>query len=200
MLRQVKASKNWNIILDCSIDILPAVLIQSQQVGIMSNKHNYIIASLVNKQDFVFHNQNVFTFVQICIETLFWGQDLQTIDLEPFGYGGTNFTGLRLIDPEDTVVNDIFEREKFNLDLYHPTQLTVEAALVYDSVQLFGRALKQLDDAIIANVKTELCDNRNSWEHGSSLMNFMRLVIIFFNNRNRCRQSKPWVRTTSLDK
>lgn len=103
-------------------------------------------------------------------------QDLQTINLEPFQYGGTNFTGLRLIDPEDPLVIDTFEREKYNWDLEDLTQLTVEAALIYDGVQLFGRALKQLDDAIVADVKTSLCDNRDSWEHGSSLSNFMRLV------------------------
>lgn len=30
--------------------------------------------------------------------------DLHTIDLEPFQHGGTNITGVRLIDPEDPVL------------------------------------------------------------------------------------------------
>ncbi|XP_012251025.2 glutamate receptor ionotropic, kainate 2-like isoform X2 [Athalia rosae] len=150
VLRMIKASEDPNIVLDCSIDILPEVLKQAQQVGIMSNKHSYIIASL----------------------------DLQTIDLEPYQYGGTNLTGFRLVNPEDPYVTETFNRDILDWGLESPSQLTVEAALVYDGVQLFGRALKQLDDAIMADVKLSLCNNLESWEHGSSLMNFMRSTEI----------------------
>lgn len=31
--------------------------------------------------------------------------DLHTIDLEPFQHGGTNITGVRIVDPDDPVVN-----------------------------------------------------------------------------------------------
>ncbi|XP_048512589.1 glutamate receptor ionotropic, kainate 2-like [Athalia rosae] len=146
VLRTIKSSGDFNIILDCSAEILSEVLKQSQQIGIMSDRHNFIIASL----------------------------DLQTIDLEPYQYGGTNLTGFRLINPEDPFVVEMFARDELDWGLESISQLTVEAALVYDGVQTFGRALKQLDDAIVADVETSLCENSESWEHGSSLMNFMR--------------------------
>ncbi|XP_068993638.1 glutamate receptor ionotropic, kainate 2-like isoform X2 [Neodiprion pinetum] len=148
VLREVKTSGDPNIVLDCSIDILSEVLKQAQQVGLMSDKHSFIIASL----------------------------DLSTINLEPYQHGGTNLTGLRLIDPDDPVVIDTFEKHASEWGVEGPSQLTAEAALIYDSVQVFGRALKQLDDAIVADTKTSLCQNVDSWEHGSSLMNIMRSI------------------------
>jgi hypothetical protein len=54
-----------NILLCCSIDILPDVFKQAQQVGIMTDHHQYIVTTM----------------------------DMHTIDLEPYQYGGTNITG-----------------------------------------------------------------------------------------------------------
>ncbi|KAJ9588778.1 hypothetical protein L9F63_017937 [Diploptera punctata] len=71
VLRRIRNSGEKNIILDCSIELLPEVLKQAQQVGLMTPLHNYIITSL----------------------------DLHTIDLEPYKYSDTNITGLRMVNP-----------------------------------------------------------------------------------------------------
>jgi len=47
VLRDIQKSKCNNVILDCSLDILPEVLIQAQQVGIMIAEYNFIITNLV---------------------------------------------------------------------------------------------------------------------------------------------------------
>lgn len=65
MFYDVKKSGDTRFIIDCSTEILFDVLIQAQQVGLMSDDHSYIITNL----------------------------DLHTIDLDPFKYGGSNFTG-----------------------------------------------------------------------------------------------------------
>lgn len=78
-LRRVKLSEDKNIILCCSIDALPEILKQAQQVGLMTDQHQFIITSL----------------------------DMHTIDLEPFQYSGTNITGFRLISPTDEVVKQV---------------------------------------------------------------------------------------------
>ncbi|XP_046751513.1 glutamate receptor ionotropic, kainate 2-like [Diprion similis] len=148
VLKQIKKSGDLNIVLDCSIAILSEVLKQAQQVGLMSNRHSYIIASL----------------------------DLSTIDLEPYQYGETNFTGLRLINPDDPVVIETFDKNALEWGVDSPSLISVEAALAYDSVQVFGRALRQLDEAVVADTKSFLCHNVTSWEHGSSLMNIMRSI------------------------
>lgn len=103
-------------------------------------------------------------------------QDLQTLDLEPYQYSGVNFTGVRLIDPKDSIVLETLKRHRNEWGLDDPTQLQVEPALMYDAVQLFARAFKQLKNAINGDVKKLPCDGSDRWEHGLSLSNFMRSV------------------------
>jgi len=48
VLRDMKMAGEHNILLDCSIQILPEVLKQAQQVGLMTDVQNYIITTLVS--------------------------------------------------------------------------------------------------------------------------------------------------------
>ncbi|XP_011872400.1 PREDICTED: glutamate receptor ionotropic, kainate 2-like isoform X2 [Vollenhovia emeryi] len=145
-MQEIKASQIENVIIDCSYEILEEVLKQAQQVGILSDKYKVIVTSL----------------------------DLQTLDLEPYQYSGVNFTGVRLINPEDQIVIQTLDRHKNEWGLDNPSQLRVEPALMYDAVQLFARAFKQLKDATKGDVKKLPCDGSDRWEHGLSLSNFMR--------------------------
>lgn len=47
MFRQIRQTQETNILLDCSIEWLPEVLIQAQQTGLMIENYNYIITCLV---------------------------------------------------------------------------------------------------------------------------------------------------------
>ncbi|XP_076178431.1 glutamate receptor ionotropic, kainate 2 isoform X2 [Ptiloglossa arizonensis] len=147
VMREIKDDEMENIIIDCSIEILAEVLKQAQQVGIMSEKNKIIVTSL----------------------------DLQTLDLEPYQFSGVNFTGVRLIDPTSSIVNDTFDMHKNEWGLDDPTKLRVEPALMYDAVQLFAKAFNHLQDAIEGDVKQLSCNGSESWEHGYSLNNFIRL-------------------------
>lgn len=80
-LRRVKLSNDMNVIIACSVDILPEVFKQAQQVGLLTDEHQFIITSL----------------------------DMHTIDLEPFQHGGTTIIGVRMISPEDAFVKEITE-------------------------------------------------------------------------------------------
>jgi glutamate receptor, ionotropic, invertebrate len=51
---------------DCSLQKLPQLLEQAQQVGIMSNDHSYIVMN----------------------------PDFQTINIDAFKHGGSNITGM----------------------------------------------------------------------------------------------------------
>ncbi|XP_011691569.1 PREDICTED: glutamate receptor ionotropic, kainate 2-like, partial [Wasmannia auropunctata] len=128
-MQEIKESNIENIIIDCSYEILDEVLKQAQQVGILSEKYKVIVTSL----------------------------DLQTLDLEPYQFSGVNFTGLRLIDPEDQIVQQTYNRHENEWGLDGPSQLQVEPALMYDAVQLFARAFKQLNDSIKGNIRTLSC-------------------------------------------
>lgn len=93
ILSRVKADGIKNILLSCSIDILPEVLKQALQVGVMTEHHQYIITTL----------------------------DMHTIDLEPYRYGDTNITGVRLINPENPMVVQAtqFFRSQHNSKTYN---------------------------------------------------------------------------------
>lgn len=48
VLREMKKGGERNILLDCSIQTLPEVLKQAQQVGLMTDEQSYIITTLVS--------------------------------------------------------------------------------------------------------------------------------------------------------
>ncbi|XP_066583373.1 glutamate receptor ionotropic, kainate 2-like [Prorops nasuta] len=146
VFQEIKNSETEDILIDCSYEILDEVLKQAQQVGLLTEKYRIIVTSL----------------------------DLQTLDLDPYQYSGVNFTGVRLIDPTNDLVASIFNSPNLDWGLSKPSEITVDAALMYDAVQLFARAFKQLKDAIKGDVKQLPCNGTESWEHGISLSNFMR--------------------------
>ncbi|XP_070167336.1 glutamate receptor ionotropic, kainate 2-like isoform X1 [Polyergus mexicanus] len=145
-IKKVKRSDYRNIIIDCSYDILASVLEQALQVGILSEKYNVIVTSL----------------------------DLQTLDLEPYQYSGVNITGVRLINPESSIVQRTLQFRSLNWNLTNGSHLKVEAALAYDAVQLFAKGYARLRDSVNGNTKKLFCNRTEIWGHGFSLSNYMR--------------------------
>lgn len=78
LLKQIKNSAEAHIVLDCTTEKIYDVLKQAQQIGMMSDYHSFLITSL----------------------------DLHTVDMEEFKYGGTNITALRLVNPDNSMVQD----------------------------------------------------------------------------------------------
>lgn len=198
VLRRVRLSEDRHIVLECSVDTLPEVLKQAQQVGLLTDQHQFIITSL----------------------------DMHTIDLEPFQYSGANITGIRMVSPDNPVVarvaqtlaaemaaeaddgagsdgggyrrqhrrpthNDAYDDDDGDGDddadavnsaalIELPPGLTADkmrtqTALVYDAVLLLTEALKQLSVDQI-RMKRLNCMTMESWENGNSITNFMRNV------------------------
>jgi len=56
--------------------------------------------------------------------------------------------------------------------------LQTETALMYDAVHLFTEALHALDSSQRIDIKPLSCDNVDTWPHGYSLINYMRVVSI----------------------
>lgn len=95
-----------------------------------------------------------------------------------------NFTGFRLINPEDETVMEVFNKYKDEWKLNKPEELKLEPALMYDAVQLFAQTLEELIGSTNWNVKELSCNGSMSWEHGSTLLNFMRVVGSIRMSRN----------------
>lgn len=99
--------------------------------------------------------------------------DLHTIDLSDFKYGGTNITGFRLINPKLT--NDLIAEWANNSDL-NLSSINVQTALIYDAVHLFAKALNDLDTSQKIDIQPLSCDNFDTWPHGFSLINYMKII------------------------
>ncbi|XP_049532370.1 glutamate receptor ionotropic, kainate 2 isoform X1 [Anopheles darlingi] len=158
LLKQIKNSAESHIVLDCSIERIYEVLKQAQQIGMMSDYHSYLITSL----------------------------DLHTINLDEFKYGGTNITAFRLVDPENPEVALAIRnwtageaRLGRKVDFKTAENVTVikaETALMYDAVHLFAKALHDLDTSQQIDIHPLSCDTQDTWPHGYSLINYMKIV------------------------
>lgn len=187
-LRRVKHSDDQNIIVSCSIDALPEVLKQMQQVGLFTEEHQFIFTTL----------------------------DMHTLDLEPYQHSGANITGIRLVLPEDPMVVHVTEffaekyaeemgkgkgkkrpkgsREKKSSDDddeddenddddddgggdgdddeddvpegLTADQIRVDTALTFDAVLLFSEVVKHEGGVRVKNIK---CEDDSGWrDHGVS--------------------------------
>lgn len=67
-LVRMKNSGTKRYVLDCSLETLEVFLVQALQVGLVNENYNYLITNL----------------------------DVQTLNLEPYQYGGSNITGVNL--------------------------------------------------------------------------------------------------------
>ncbi|MPC87652.1 Glutamate receptor ionotropic, kainate 1 [Portunus trituberculatus] len=81
MLKDAKKAGVTHVVLDVERSKIFTVLKQAQQIGMMTSYHNYFITSL----------------------------DLHTVELEDFRHGGTNITCLRLVDPENPLVQSVMQ-------------------------------------------------------------------------------------------
>lgn len=161
---QVKKSGENNIVLDVSREHMFECLKQAQQVGLMTEKQSYLITSL----------------------------DLQTINLEDFMYGRTKITGLQLINRNSATLNKILDELNKNShapDAYGQhhglsnvthNDILIQSALIYDAVSLLASAIRDLDIGESIDAQSLSCESTNgeTWQHGSSIINYMRSMSI----------------------
>lgn len=163
LLKQIKNSAESHIVLDCTTEKIYEVLKQAQQIGMMSDYHSYLITSL----------------------------DLHSVELEEFKYGGTNITAFRLVDPYNSVVQSTIRNWTLDMDTVsstkqqnksHITIIKAETALMYDAVHLFAKALHDLDTSQQIDINPLSCDDTDTWLHGYSLINYMKIVSKLYYN------------------
>ncbi|XP_017778458.1 PREDICTED: glutamate receptor ionotropic, kainate 2-like isoform X2 [Nicrophorus vespilloides] len=156
VLNTIKRSGEKYFILVCSIEVLEEVLLQAQQVGIITDEYNYIITN----------------------------PDMHTIDLGPYQYGGCNITGVRLMNPEHRNMIELAEKlqrmkMKMGLNLtyfdhFAAWKLTTKTALLVDAVSLFFETIRDFKLTKPFDVRNLGCDSTNNWEHGYSITNLLK--------------------------
>lgn len=146
-LKEIWRAGATHFLLDCSIEILEEVLRQAQQVGLMTNKHHYIITNL----------------------------DLHTIDLTPFQYSETNITGMRFIDPESLDLQEVAARiydDDPLIQLIAGWKIQLEVTLIYDAILMFAEAFKQAPLVPPQSLKCK--DPVGGWTSGQTVVNLMK--------------------------
>lgn len=145
------------VVLDCEQQILADVLMQAQQVGLISTGYFFLLTSL----------------------------DAHVVDLENYKYGGTNFTAFRLIDVDKPevqnviygIVESIIDSDLRGANVMVPEgNLDSTTALIYDSVHAFALALNELTSVQQVRQKPLDCSGTVAWAHGNSLVNYMKMV------------------------
>ncbi len=159
VLWQVKRLKMRNILLDVRTDHLLEVLRQAQQVGIMTERHHYLITSL----------------------------DLHTLPLENYRHSQTNITSLRIVREEHPVLQSLladwpayaarFMPRSQGL-LPPPEHLSSKSAMIFDGVQILALGLAELDQFTTPPTEALSCEDTNArpWQYGASVLNYVRQV------------------------
>ena len=155
VLKEVFLSESNFIILDCEKYILEEVLQQCQQVGLISQGYYFLLTSL----------------------------DAHTVNLDNYKHGGTNFTAFRMIDINKPEIQNVIYNivtsallESGRNEIPQDAKLDTATALIFDSVHAFAMALNELS-AVQQVVPRPLdCSGTNSWPHGNSLINYMKMV------------------------
>lgn len=166
---KVKRSGETNILLDISREHLHKCLKNSQQVGLMTEKHSYLITSL----------------------------DVHTVDLEDFMFGKTKITSLQITDSSKESVKRMMQKlasstpssaeignnrhsqaliSSEDNKLAKFSELYAESALIYDAIQLLAQSIKELDGGQSIRAQSLSCSSQvdTTWRYGSSIINYMR--------------------------
>lgn len=154
VLWRVKDSGMTNILLDVSTDHIIEVLRQAQQVGLLTEHHNYLITSL----------------------------DLHTVNLENFRYSRTNITSLRVVQENHVKLRSLLaDWDSYAMEFFPtkhipaPRYLKAESAMIYDGMLLLVGALSELDKFEVHEID---CNQGKPWQYGTSLINYIRQIKV----------------------
>lgn len=155
MFKDLKDKNEYHIVVDCDIMKVKRLLHEALKVNMLSEYYHFHFTTL----------------------------DLGLIDLEDYKYSGANITAMQIIDPARPQVIDLIADLSATgsigdkkTPLLGKTLIKTETALMYDAVHLFARALSEL--AIAQDISTEsiLCDKKQTWIFGNSLLNYMKAM------------------------
>ncbi|XP_050390802.1 glutamate receptor ionotropic, kainate 2 [Patella vulgata] len=152
LFKDLKERGAFRIIIDCHVSRVKKILHAALKVHMVSEYYHYLFTTL----------------------------DLGLVDLEDYKHGGANITSFRLINPDRRRVIDVRtewlleERRSGKSPLMGQAEIETETALVYDAVHLFARALHELSQAQDVTTSALSCDKAQSWNHGNSLLNYMK--------------------------
>ncbi|XP_067125930.1 glutamate receptor ionotropic, kainate 2-like [Centruroides vittatus] len=155
LLKEARRNGESNIILDVSVQKLKQVFREAQEVGMLTEYHNYIITSL----------------------------DFHTLDFKEFHSSRSNITAFRLVDPSRqqvaNVIRDwIFGELRYGRPDKSRHVLKTDTALLYDAILLFSQALQDLDQSQPIQIFPIECTRSKVTTYGRSVVSYMKMIHI----------------------
>uniref|UniRef100_A0A8C6V100 Glutamate receptor n=1 Tax=Neogobius melanostomus TaxID=47308 RepID=A0A8C6V100_9GOBI len=150
LLKEMKRSREFRIIFDCSHHMAALILKQAQTMGMMTEYYHYIFTTL----------------------------DLMAIDLEPYRFCGVNMTGFRIINTDNPQVASIVE--KWSMERQIPPKpdsgllegiMTTDAALTYDAVHIVSVSYQHAPQMTVNSLQ---CHRHKPWRFGGRFMSFIK--------------------------
>ncbi|XP_070768161.1 glutamate receptor ionotropic, kainate 3 [Enoplosus armatus] len=150
LLKEMKRSREFRIIFDCSHQMAAQILKQAQTMGMMTEYYHYIFTTL----------------------------DLMAIDLEPYRFCGVNMTGFRILNVDNPQVASIVE--KWSMERQMPPKpdsgllegiMTTDAALTYDAVHIVSVSYQHAPQMTVNSLQ---CHRHKPWRFGGRFMSFIK--------------------------
>ncbi|XP_072316195.1 glutamate receptor ionotropic, kainate 3 isoform X2 [Eucyclogobius newberryi] len=150
LLKEMKRSREFRIIFDCSHQMAALILKQAQTMGMMTEYYHYIFTTL----------------------------DLMAIDLEPYRFCGVNMTGFRILNIDNPQVASIVE--KWSMERQIPPKpdsgllegiMTTDAALTYDAVHIVSVSYQHAPQMTVNSLQ---CHRHKPWRFGGRFMSFIK--------------------------
>ncbi|XP_029360984.1 glutamate receptor ionotropic, kainate 3 [Echeneis naucrates] len=150
LLKEMKRSREFRIIFDCSHHMAAQILKQAQTMGMMTEYYHYIFTTL----------------------------DLMAIDLEPYRFCGVNMTGFRILNVDNPQVASIVE--KWSMERQIPPKpdsgllegiMTTDAALTYDAVHIVSVSYQHAPQMTVNSLQ---CHRHKPWRFGGRFMGFIK--------------------------
>lgn len=150
LLKEMKRSREFRIIFDCSHHMAAQILKQAQTMGMMTEYYHYIFTTL----------------------------DLMAIDLEPYRFCGVNMTGFRILNIDNPQVASIVD--KWSMERQIPPKpdsgllegiMTTDAALTYDAVHIVSVSYQHAPQMTVNSLQ---CHRHKPWRFGGRFMSFIK--------------------------
>ncbi|UXI15496.1 Death-associated protein kinase 1 [Sarcoptes scabiei] len=178
---EIKQNKINNILLDVDRDNIFQALKHAQQVGMMTENQNYLITSLdlhtINLENFQYSKTKITSLSLIDFKSKELADVVNYLNRK----SRSSSSSLSLSSPSSSSLT-IVSTAKTKASMISaranrlPNTILTESALLYDSVRLFARALKDLNQSQSISMPLTSCSNMNPWLYGTSLMNYMRPI------------------------
>ncbi|RWS04230.1 glutamate receptor ionotropic: kainate 2-like protein [Dinothrombium tinctorium] len=157
-LKDIRTRGIYSLIIDTKPENLPSLLTAILQIQMNNYKYHYHFTTF----------------------------DIEAFNLENFRYNFVNMTAYRMVDSDSDYVKKLLkEMEKFQsvgqFILNKTNIITLEPALMYDSVLALAKGLQALERGATLRPVNVSCDEENPWTDGSSLFNYVNAVSVASN-------------------